>query len=92
MITALETLGYPTDDILTEVGIARTVLEDAEGRIPHTTMMHLWQHALAVTDDQDLGIYLAEAAPVQSFESTAMRSYPAQRSVKHTVVPVVTNA
>ena len=43
-------------------------LDDADGRIPHTTMMHLWQLAVAITGDPDLGLHLAVVAPLESFE------------------------
>lgn len=68
VIAALETLGYPVDDILAAADVTRTVLADADGRIPHPAMMILWQQALKVTGDNDLGIHLAEAAPIESFE------------------------
>lgn len=68
VIAALEVLNYPVGDILTAAEIERSVLENADGRIPHAAMMHLWQLALTITGAPDLGLDLAIVAPVESFE------------------------
>ncbi|MFQ5650877.1 MAG: AraC family transcriptional regulator [bacterium] len=81
VIAALETLGHKVEAFLAEAGVARAVLHDADGRVPHRAMMLLWQHACAVTGDDCLGIHLAEAAPIRAFEvhSYALLSSPTLR-------------
>ncbi|MFQ5638359.1 MAG: AraC family transcriptional regulator [bacterium] len=85
VIAALETLGHKVDAFLAEAGISRAVLQDADGRVPHRAMMLLWQHARAATGDDCLGIHLAEAAPIRSFEvhSYALLSSPTLRDAYH---------
>ena len=68
VVAALEALGQEVDDLLKESRISRAILQDADGRVPHSAMMLLWEHARVVTDDDYLGIHLAEAAPIRSFE------------------------
>ncbi|MGH7496123.1 MAG: AraC family transcriptional regulator ligand-binding domain-containing protein [bacterium] len=48
--------------------MSRTLLQDADGRVPHSAMMTFWSRALLLTGDEHLGIHLAEAAPMRSFE------------------------
>jgi AraC-like DNA-binding protein len=68
IVRALECLGHPVRDILDAAGVPSDVLDDPDGRIPHSRMMRLWDEALAASGDPDLGIHVAEAAPVESFE------------------------
>lgn len=81
VIAALQALGYETKALLAEVGIPWSVLKNPDGRIPNHTVMLLWKHMLAATRDDQLGIHLAEAAPIQSFEvhAYAMLSSPTLR-------------
>ncbi|MCG3156389.1 MAG: putative HTH-type transcriptional regulator [bacterium] len=81
VIAALETLGYKVDDLLKETRVSRSVLQDADGQVPHSAMMKLWDHACVVSGDDDLGIHLAETAPIRSFEvhSYALLSSPTLR-------------
>ncbi len=67
VVAAFESLGYSPDELLASCGIPRSVLTDADGKIPHRAMMQFWQEALAATGDDHLGIHLAEAAPIDAF-------------------------
>jgi AraC-like DNA-binding protein len=66
VVAAIESLGYDADKMLAICGIARPILDDADGRIPHRAMMQFWQEALTITADDHLGIHLAEAAPIDA--------------------------
>lgn len=81
VIAGLDALGCKTDKILANVNIARAVLDNADGGIPHPAMMAFWQEALAVTGDEHLGLHLAEAAPLESFgvHTYALQSSPTLR-------------
>ena len=77
----LEVLGYRTDEIFARAGISHGALDNADGGIPHTAMMVVWQDALAATGDGHLGLHLAEAAPVEAFgvHAYALQSSPTLR-------------
>lgn len=81
VVAGLEALGYKTEPIFTKVNISRTVLDNADGGIPHTAMMTFWQEALALTGDDSLGLHLAETAPLESFgvHAYALQSSPTLR-------------
>lgn len=81
VVSALEACGHPADAILRAAKIERHVLDDAEATVPQRAMGALWEHARALTGDDHLGIHLAEAAPVRSFEvhAYAMLSSPTLR-------------
>jgi hypothetical protein len=74
VIAALEALDYHVDSILAEAKISRATLQNADGRVPHSTMMLFWERARIVTGDDQLGIHLAEAVPIQPFESRTTKS------------------
>ncbi|MCE7981841.1 MAG: AraC family transcriptional regulator [Caldilinea sp. CFX5] len=67
VVAALKVLGYDADALLKRCNITQVSLADADTKIAHQAMMHLWQEAQAVTGDDYLGIHLAEAAPIDSF-------------------------
>ncbi|RME58564.1 AraC family transcriptional regulator [Candidatus Parcubacteria bacterium] len=81
VVTALGILGYDVADILQAVNISPALLRDADGKIPHGAIMRLWDYAQRVTGDDHLGIHLAEAAPIRSFEvhSYALLASPTLR-------------
>ncbi len=81
VVAALEALDYAADALLAESGISRTILANAEGRVPHRAMMVLWERARAATKDDHLGIHLAEAAPIHAFgvHAYALLSSPTLR-------------
>ena len=86
MVAGLEALGHPVDSILAEASIPRdTVDGDPEGTVPLESMMALWEVAREATGDEHVGIHLAEAAPVGSFEvhAYAVLSSPTLRDAYH---------
>lgn len=85
VIAGLEALGHGVDTLLAEASISRGVLADPDGRVPHRAMMELWSRAQTATGDDQLGIHLAEAAPLESFEvhAYALLSSPTLRDALH---------
>jgi hypothetical protein len=81
VIAGLEVLAYDVDAVLAAAPISYEQLEDTDGRIPHRTMMALWQAAAELSGDPDVGIHVAEAAPVASFavHADALLSSPTLR-------------
>jgi AraC-like DNA-binding protein len=67
VVAGLDELGHDVDTILAAAPVSREQLSDADGRVPHRTMMTLWRAASELTGDADLGIHVALAAPVASF-------------------------
>ena len=67
--------------MLSAAGIPASILGDPNARVPQPAMTALWRHALETTGDEYLGIHLAEAAPLRSFEvhGHAMLSSPTLR-------------
>jgi AraC-like DNA-binding protein len=51
------------DEILKVVDLGRSVVEDAEARIPVRQFNALWQGIALRADDQDLGLHVGEAVP-----------------------------
>lgn len=68
LVAALEVLGHPAQALLREVAISPAALENPDGQVPHRAVMALWERARAVSGDDFLGIHLALAAPVRTFE------------------------
>lgn len=81
VVAALQALGYDVEVLLKRCNIARPLLDEADGKIAHHAMMRLWQEALALTGDADLGLHLAEAAPLDAFglHTYALLSSPTLR-------------
>jgi AraC-like DNA-binding protein len=63
----LTVLGHDVEVMLALANIQSTVLEDSDGRIPHSSMIAFWGMAEEKTGDQDIGIHVAEAAPTDAF-------------------------
>jgi AraC-like DNA-binding protein len=80
-VAALEALGVHAQPLLDQVGIARATLDNADGQVPQPAMAALWERALVTTGDDNLGIHLAECAPISSFEvhAYALLSSPTLR-------------
>lgn len=68
VVAALDVLGHDTEKLLDSANLDAHILNDPEGRVPHSTMMALWKNAVVATGDINLGIHLAQAAPIRSFE------------------------
>lgn len=67
LIAGLEILGFDADNVLETCGLPRSELMNPDGRVPHSTMMVFWQVAVEASRDENLGLHLAEAAPLESF-------------------------
>lgn len=85
VVAALQKLGYDCNPLLKASKISPSILDNPEGRIPHKAMMQLWKLAVEMTEDDCLGIHLAETAPIKSFEvhSYALLSSPTLREAYH---------
>ena len=81
VVAGLRALGHDADAIVAAAGLDASALDDLEGRVPHGVAMRLWSCAVAVTGDDDLGLHVAEAAPIQAFDvhAYAMLSSPTLR-------------
>jgi hypothetical protein len=80
VVAGLAALGHPASAILREAGLTHNALEDVDARFPRAAMRRLWESALAETDDDCLGIHVAEAAWWDAFEvhdSGARKPYAA---------------
>jgi len=67
VISGLEALGHPVDELLDEAGISTKSLAEPDGRVPLGSMARLWDRAVELTGDDCLGLHVAEAAPIPSF-------------------------
>lgn len=68
VIAGLEALGHDTSPLMRQSGFGRAFLRNPEEHLPHTTMMQLWERAAVLSGDDCIGIHVAEAVPVRSFE------------------------
>ena len=68
VIAGLEILGHSTKSLLDAAGISRAVLADPERYLPAGAMQSVWMRALEMTRDDCLGLHLAMAAPIDSFD------------------------
>jgi AraC-like DNA-binding protein len=71
VVAGLEALGHSPAELLAGAGIAPSLLEEPDGRVPHGAMMALWLSATESTGDESLGFHVALAAPIESFEMHA---------------------
>ena len=85
VVSALDTLGHDTASLLAAATIPAEVLTNPDGRIAHRSMMTFWERAVMMTGDDQLGLHLAEAAPLDSFEihAYAMLSSSTLRDAYH---------
>ena len=67
MCAGLTVLGHDVEAMLALARIQPSVLEESDGRIPHSSMIGFWESAEEQTGDRDIGIHVAEAAPTDAF-------------------------
>ncbi len=81
MLAGLEALGHPSAELLARVGISPQTLGDPDHRLPPGTTGKFWELAVRTTGDERLGMHLALAAPISSFDmhAYAMLSSPTLR-------------
>ncbi len=68
VVSGLAALGYDPGALSASVGIERALLDNPEARVPHDAVMRLWQEAVADRGDPDIGLHVAEAAAIESFD------------------------
>lgn len=73
--------GVPPSELLRAAGLDPEALVDPDAYLPHAQEMRLWDEAVRLTGDQDLGLHLAEwvaRSPPDHFDvlTFAMRSCP----------------
>src|SRR5262245_59882022 len=68
VIAGLEALGHPVDSLLADAGITASILADLDGYLPVGSTRKLWDRGVAIANDDCLGIHVAMAAPVNSFD------------------------
>jgi AraC-like DNA-binding protein len=68
VVAALRVLGHNADGLIRAAGIDARLLHSPERRIAHDAMMLLWERARVEADDDQIGIHVAEAAPLESFD------------------------
>jgi len=85
VVAGLKELGYNTESIFNKVHISSRVLENADDGIPHSVMMTFWQEALSLSGDDQLGLHVAEATPIESLgvHTYASLSSPTLREAYH---------
>lgn len=80
-MAGLEALGTRVEPLLAEAGIPASIIADLDAHLPPRSMPKLWERAVAMTNDDCLGIHIAEATPVNAFDvhAYAMLSSPTLR-------------
>ena len=68
VLAGLGSLGFDTTALAQDAGIPLDLAQDPEAAIPHRQVMSLWELAAAQAGDGEIGLQVAEAAPVESFE------------------------
>lgn len=68
VVAGLEALGHDPAELCSAAGIDKKLLDDREGRVGHSAAMRLWEEGVRRTGDGALGLHVAEAAPIQSFD------------------------
>lgn len=67
VVDGLRALGHDTDAILRHANLT-VDFDDPDRRIPHAAAVALWDRAVAVTGDPDIGMHVAERASLASFD------------------------
>ena len=68
LVAALDARGCSGRDLLLASGIDPALLDDVDGTLPQRAVMRFWQCAEEHTRDNDIGLHVAEAAPLDSLE------------------------
>jgi AraC-like DNA-binding protein len=64
---AFDAIGQDARHLLRACGLDDNLLDADDGLVSHQAMMRMWEQARVWTGDQQIGIHLAEAAPLKSF-------------------------
>lgn len=57
------------DQVLREAGLSPALLDNPEGRLPHDAVSAIWQAALRLTGDANLGLHVGEQVRPGSFDA-----------------------
>lgn len=68
LVAGLRALGDNAEELMRASGIDPAVLDDPDHWLAHAGVLRLWQQAAQRMGDDDLGIHVALAAPLASFE------------------------
>lgn len=68
VVAGLEALGHDSRAILTRAGFDPGELDDPDARLAPRAGARIWEQAMVVTGDGELGLHLAEAAPISAFD------------------------
>ncbi len=68
VVSGLEALGYDPAKLLAQVGVDRATLASPNATVPHAKAMGLWQRAVEQRGDTAIGLHVAQAAAVESFD------------------------
>src|SRR5215471_754894 len=60
LLMYLTARGHESSTFLRAQGVDPTIFRDAEARLPHAVAVTLWPAAVRLTNDQDLGLHVAE--------------------------------
>lgn len=68
VVAGLSALGHDASAILHAAGVDQALLEDPEARVPHAAAIAMWERGAELTGDPNLGLHVAEQAPLESFD------------------------
>ncbi len=68
VLAGLEALGHAPDSLLADIGIDHGALDNPDAVLPVGAMARFWEKAVRSTRDDALGLHIALAAPVSSFD------------------------
>src|SRR5262245_24360525 len=68
VVAGLEALGHSTTSLLAELHIQPKTLSNLDTPLPDGAMAKFWERAVQSTGDELLGMHVALAAPVSSFD------------------------
>jgi AraC-like DNA-binding protein len=63
LLLRMERLGVDVRAVCEDAGLDHTVLSSPDGRVPRDAIALLWQHAVARTGDENLGLRVATVGP-----------------------------
>lgn len=68
LVSGLTALGHDPQAILGAAGLDTSTLEEPDARVPHEVALNVWECGVTITGDPDLGLHVAESAPVDAFD------------------------
>lgn len=70
LVEHCQAVGVDTDDLLRDSGISRAALAEPDARLPARAVSELWLRAYRATQDEALGLHVAESAPFGAYRVT----------------------